>query len=127
MDATKYLCSKTLVDAPKQPLQSSYEGPFAVISRNNKTFVINRRGHHVTISIDRLKPAYVLADNIEPPPEFEDDSTRLIVQRTHRPANNNVDIAPEPVGPQAPPPNNNLRTRSGRRIRFPDYYQAGLN
>ena len=47
------------VDAVRRPLVPPYEGPFEVLERNAKTFIISRHGKSVTISIDRLKPAYV--------------------------------------------------------------------
>ncbi|XP_018323113.1 uncharacterized protein LOC108735597 [Agrilus planipennis] len=48
----------------KETLQQPYEGPFAVVQRAEKTFIVNIRGRNVTVSVDRLKHAYVLA---EPP------------------------------------------------------------
>ncbi|KAK5641383.1 hypothetical protein RI129_009930 [Pyrocoelia pectoralis] len=47
---------------PKGMLQQPYEGPFKVTKRFDKTFAIDIRGHHVVVIIDRVKPAYVLAD-----------------------------------------------------------------
>ena len=48
-------------DSIHSSLQRPYEGPFRVISRSDKTFVINRNGKYVTVSIDRLKPAFTEA------------------------------------------------------------------
>ena len=48
------------IDAVKRPLVPPYEGPFAVVGRAEKTFVILRKGNEITVSIDRLKPAYSL-------------------------------------------------------------------
>ena len=53
-------------DAVKLSLQQPYEGPFAVVKRTDKFFVINIRGKDVTVSIDRLKPAFLLADDYQP-------------------------------------------------------------
>ncbi|XP_078051880.1 uncharacterized protein LOC144478033, partial [Augochlora pura] len=69
-------------DAVKNPLQPPYDGPFKVISRRDKTFVINVNGKEVRVSIDRLKPAFVLNDNFyEIPPQTTDytvtDSTTV--------------------------------------------------
>uniref|UniRef100_A0A6V7KQZ7 Integrase catalytic domain-containing protein n=1 Tax=Bracon brevicornis TaxID=1563983 RepID=A0A6V7KQZ7_9HYME len=51
-------------------LQAPYEGPFRVVSRSEKYFVVTApfygRGAHlkdIPISIDRLKPAFILADD----------------------------------------------------------------
>lgn len=49
-------------DAVKKPLQPPYEGPYQVIDRNNKVFTIKLPQREANISIDRLKPAYVLQE-----------------------------------------------------------------
>ncbi|XP_050522388.1 uncharacterized protein LOC126894995 [Daktulosphaira vitifoliae] len=51
------------VDAVTPPLQPKFEGPFAVIERTPKTFKIQRDNGTTWISIDRLKPAFVLRDD----------------------------------------------------------------
>ena len=48
----------------KKVLQRPYEGPFKVISRDNKTFTIEYNGRSEVVSVDRLKPAYVPVDFI---------------------------------------------------------------
>ena len=45
-------------DAVRGPLQRPYDGPFRVIRREPKFFVIDRNGHHDSVTIDRLKVAY---------------------------------------------------------------------
>ena len=79
-------------DAVRKPLQSPYDGPYLVKSRTDKTFNIDVRGKTVTVSIDRLKPAFVLTE----------DNTRDI---------NNNDISQ---------PSSTIKTRShpGRHVRF---------
>lgn len=47
------------IDAVKKPLQFQYEGPFPVIKRNTKFYTIQIRGKESTVSIDRLKPAFL--------------------------------------------------------------------
>ena len=49
-------------DAAKSPLQQPYEGPYEVISRNEKFFVIQKRNKNYTVSIERIKPAYLTID-----------------------------------------------------------------
>jgi len=49
-------------DIPTGALQPPYEGPYEVISRGEKIFRIKIRGKTVTVTIDRLKPAYTLED-----------------------------------------------------------------
>ena len=46
------------VDAVKRPLTRPYEGPFKILERDAKTFVISRAGKSWTVSVDRLKPAW---------------------------------------------------------------------
>ncbi|KAF8787923.1 hypothetical protein HNY73_009472 [Argiope bruennichi] len=48
------------VDSVKPPLSPPYTGPHPVISRKDKTFVLKINNKNVTVSIDRVKPAYVL-------------------------------------------------------------------
>lgn len=60
-------------DAIKGPLHPPYDGPFKVVKRGNKTFVININGKESTVSIDRLKPPFVLNEQIrEASPLFVD-------------------------------------------------------
>ncbi|CAH8659464.1 unnamed protein product [Heterobilharzia americana] len=45
-------------DAVRRPLEPSCDGPFKVIKRHEKFYIIERDGREDTVSIDRLKPAY---------------------------------------------------------------------
>ena len=47
------------IDDVRRPLSPPYEGPFEVVSRSAKFFVIRRAGREVSVSMDRLKPAYM--------------------------------------------------------------------
>ncbi|GBL73469.1 hypothetical protein AVEN_159467-1 [Araneus ventricosus] len=51
------------IDRVKMQLESPYEGPFPVIERKDKYFAINIKGKHVNVSLYRLKPAYILAED----------------------------------------------------------------
>ena len=44
------------LDVVKRPLTPPYTGPFEVLERNHKTFVLSRSGKPWTVSVDRLKP-----------------------------------------------------------------------
>lgn len=46
-------------DTVRPALQCPYNGPFEVIKRNDKFFKIKIKDKPVTISIDRLKPAFL--------------------------------------------------------------------
>lgn len=76
-------------DAVRRPLQQPYDGPFSVSSKTDKFFVLLIKNKKVTVSIDRLKPAY-----------FSLDST-----------------VPEPSS-SAPSSQPGVTTRYGRRVRF---------
>ena len=45
-------------DSHRGALQRVYDGPFRVLERNTKTFVLDIGGRRETISIDRLKRAH---------------------------------------------------------------------
>lgn len=49
-------------DGPRAMLQAPYDGPYPVVSRTDKLFVVRVRGRDITVSIDRIKPAYILLD-----------------------------------------------------------------
>ncbi|CAH8542585.1 unnamed protein product [Schistosoma haematobium] len=51
------------VDAVKKPLKQLYEGPYQVIKRTTKHFIINKCGKKETIAIDRIKPAFYEAQH----------------------------------------------------------------
>lgn len=41
------------------PFQQVYKGPYEVVKRHNKSFILSVDGNEKVISIDRLKPAYM--------------------------------------------------------------------
>lgn len=51
------------VDAQHVPLQPRYEGPYAVLERRDKNFKLQLGNRTSWISVDRLKPAFVLRDH----------------------------------------------------------------
>lgn len=51
------------VDNVRPPLTPPYTGPYAVIERNDKTFVIKNKNNPVTMSLDGLKPAFYLSES----------------------------------------------------------------
>lgn len=92
-------------DSLRGALQPPYSGPYEVLNRTEKTFDILYKGKKVTVSIDRLKPAHILSDPFP-----------------------NVSLSPTPVSQHNIPsresdPTTLKTTRSGRRVRFPDFYR----
>lgn len=102
-------------NAPKGPLENPYEGPFPVISRHPRYYVIKIRNREVAVSLDRLKPAYVTRDS---PDDLQGHEDRPQDQQpeNQQPAD---DSFPEDSH------SDNRTTRSGRRVRFTQFYQAG--
>ncbi|KAL1446423.1 hypothetical protein WDU94_000016 [Cyamophila willieti] len=115
----------------KKCLQMPYDGPFPVIARNQRTYVVNINGKHTTVTIDRLKPAYILATDMEST-DPNPPSTPLQIQE---PVNTTTPIRTStnnPAESHIPSQNTNqpqptyTTTRSGRRVHFANPYQAGL-
>lgn len=87
-------------DALKGALQPAYTGPHEIIERGDKVFKILIKGKPVSVTIERLKPAYILSPTNESIPT--DDTSPP-------PVNDKDDI---PV----------TKTRSGRTVRLPVHY-----
>ena len=47
------------VGSARKPLQPPYDGPFKVLKRKPKYYDIDHNGNEDSVSIDRLKPAYI--------------------------------------------------------------------
>lgn len=90
-------------DAVKTPLQPPYDGPFEVINRSEKTFTLRISNKTTVVSADRIKPAFIMSEEREPP------EPRLT-------ASTEEDASSQQVS----------RTRSGRRIHFPQRYAEYL-
>nr|VZI03560.1 unnamed protein product [Spirometra erinaceieuropaei] len=102
-------CDFVLVrhDAVRRPLQPPYDGPYKVLRRSDKDVVIERNGKTDTVSIDRVKPAYI------------EDSDHSSPQQRTPPQT----VRPPPPTGDSPPPVR--RTRSGRHVHWPDRFVAG--
>jgi hypothetical protein len=95
-------------DANRSALEPPYSGPYRVISRREKTLRLLVRGNTITVSTDRVTPAYIFN---------EVDSI---------PSDSNPAVTPTPpiappatpsaTSPPHPPP---CTTRSGRHVHFP--------
>ncbi|KMQ86374.1 gag-pol polyprotein [Lasius niger] len=121
----------------KKTLKQPYDGPFEIVSRSPKYFTVNVRGKQAVIGLDRLKPAFILAEeepissvpapsstSTDPAPMANNnkpDVNRNPSESTSNdlsPTSANTDVSQSPDVPL--PTNNPLvkTTRSGRRVRF---------
>ncbi|KMQ91091.1 pro-pol polyprotein [Lasius niger] len=117
-------------DAVGGPLQQPYDGPYRVVSRNAKTFVVHIRGKDVTVSVDRLKPAYVIAKD----EARNQANSPQAAQRPESPSSTGPSpelASPTDPGEDTDPPltqePTSILSRSGRRVRFPDRLQGGFS
>lgn len=96
-------------DAVRRPLQPVYTGPYEVLQKQEKYFRILVRGKEQTVSIDRLKPAYSLAskDVEKPPPRLPPSENKKHEEKDLKKGREK----------------DTYRTRSGRIVRFHNYYR----
>lgn len=120
-------------DEAKPPLEQPYEGPYQVIRRGSKTFDILKKGNKVTVTIDRLKPAFILPedvgntpDEMQPTPHHVHDGLLTKSSRSEaRQVHFDDDDRPGTclyTKIADPPPVTPTITRSGRIIRPPQRY-----
>ena len=134
------------VDAVRPPLTRPYDGPYPVISRTDKTFVLQKGNKDWTVSVDRLKPAVVFPPGgqvplppslpLDEPLDIRDTIPAVRVapaipapadlpppERPPAPVASVLPVrAPVPAPAPAPVP---YRTRTGRISRPPDRFVAG--
>nr|VZH94975.1 unnamed protein product [Spirometra erinaceieuropaei] len=105
-------------DAVRKTLCSPYDGPYKVVQRKDKLYVLQKADKTDTVSIDRLKPAYLeclpstSAPSIPPTMSSADTPTPL----TYPPSPHLTLLPTQPDPPPTPPP---ISSRSGRHIHFP--------
>ncbi len=107
-------------DGVRRSLQPPYTGPFTVIRRKPKYFTIQVKGQSQSVSIDRLKPAFLLE---ETPATVPSTQPLSIGVGTDSPAatQQQPDTAPPVPEPRPVPTITPTRTtRSGRQVRWPD-------
>lgn len=99
-------------DRVRGSLQPPYSGPYKVLARGDKTFDILYKNKKVTVSIDRIKPAYILS---EPSP------SSIVMPSAFSKSSSSPLHTPIPVQPMLN--TDTKKTRSGRTVRFPDFYR----
>ena len=116
------------IDAVTKPLQPPYAGPFKVLRRTPKYFVISQNEKPATVSIDRLKPAF-LDGALQAPPVPKAKTSA----KGKQPGSLKKDslLRPPPCSPcspsqrpvERPPPGDPSPpvriTRSGRHVHWP--------
>lgn len=89
-------------DAVRKPLQSPYDGPFRVLDRSDKFYTLDLNGRRDTVSINRLKPAYL--DYVPTPSQTPPTSAQQPSLSQDRTAQDRTST-----------------TRSGRRVHWPQH------
>lgn len=97
-------------NASSGSFKPSYTGPHKVLGRGEKVFKLLLNGKPVTVSIDRIKPAYILRD-------INTTHSDTHTKNTNKPTPPVTNSTPEPDGSSVG------RTRSGRKVHFPNYYR----
>jgi hypothetical protein len=109
-------------DGYKRPFEQPYNGPYRVVFRSDKCFTVRVSGRDKTVSVDRLTPAFVLADDVDERADvLSDREDRLLVSFSGSSPVNRGNV------PSAVKGDVTNRTRYDRRVRFPDSFQAGLS
>ncbi|XP_071828672.1 uncharacterized protein [Apostichopus japonicus] len=110
------------IDAVRAPLQPHYNGPYQVIERHDKFFILLVRGKRSTISLDRLKPAY-LDDEFTTVAKPSAPSRRIDKAKPTTPTTPDLPATSTPTRPveNAKPPPTRV-TRSGRHVHWPSRY-----
>ena len=104
-------------DAVRKPLQPPYDGPYKVLNRADKYYTVDINGRHDTVSVDRLKPAYL--DDVPPnTPVTPAPSSSALTPPPHPPGQSANPVPGAPSTPTVPP---TRTTRSGRRVHWPSH------
>ncbi|KOC58841.1 hypothetical protein WH47_01703 [Habropoda laboriosa] len=123
-------------DATRTPLQPTYDGPYEVLERGSRTFVIKVKDKPTRVTIERLKPADILnEDRVEEtdgPEPAGGDITSISSPTADLPVGTGTREEPPVI--QEPASNGSRQgrdtshsARPRRKVRFPDRYQAGYN
>ena len=115
-------CSHVFVrcDAVCRPLQPPYTGPYKVLRRTPKYFVLEVKGKKETFSIDRLKVAHLEDDYLTTPTTRSTTAVKPSKVSTPRAS----DQKTTSTNKKSPPV---TTTRSGRKVHFPARYVQYFN
>ncbi|GBL89877.1 Transposon Ty3-I Gag-Pol polyprotein [Araneus ventricosus] len=107
------------IDRVRKLLEPLYDGPFPVVKRHDQYFAVTIKGKDINISVDRLKPAYLLLTEVNAPHHKKLDTTPTFPNENlpaHQETNKQQsDLLDKDVQKKT--------TRSGRRVRFPARYK----
>ena len=95
------------VDSVRKPLQPPYKGPFKVLERAEKYFVLDVNGKRDTVSADRLKVAYLEEELTKDGEDREESSSTVGVKQNTDRSTSKGDVR---------------ITRSGRKVHWPKRY-----
>ena len=105
-------------DAIGGPLQPTYDGLYQVIQRGEKTFTIRVKDKSVKVSVDHLKPAFIVSEDIEHLERNAQTHDVFVPRKIFRPQSSEQALQSDGDARA------HYTTRSGRRVRFPDRFQA---
>ena len=119
IDKALHTCSHVFIriDRHQPPLSPVYDGPFAVLSKNEKYFTIDFGDHADTVSIDRLKAAHLMMPKINPLQISSPDEVQEIIHNFE--ALPHADAAYVSPAPQNSILKSPYVTRHGRNVRLP--------
>ncbi len=107
-------------DAIKKPWQQPYDGPFPILARTDHYYTLDLNGHSDSVSVDRLKPAYVdfsLVTHLHPHHLLLPAPLATPATTPSQPAQG----VPPICSDTAPVPSATRTTRSGCRIHWPTH------
>lgn len=109
-------CKKVFVrnDVMRKCLQPPYDGPYPVVKRLDKGFIVQLPNRQSLISIDRLKPAFILSDNCSN--TSVSNSPKVVINDDEKTMSSSGKLEDNYIEPKV------KTTRSGRVVRFPNRY-----
>lgn len=112
-------------DTVRGALKPPYSGPHQVLQRDNKTFTLIINGKERKVSIDRIKPAYIIADEFFMTPQAT--PAKPITQKEIKSELSAQKVTQKETNTEKAQPREPYTTRYGRQVRprFPDLTAKG--